>query len=459
MSEPRTYSHPRSLFGPLVLTALGVLLLLHTTGKISHQTLLVGFARYWPLILILWGAIKLVEHSWARKSGYAARGIGAGSVVFLIFFIMCGLAASAVLKWGAYFDIDDNWEDSSFFGTQHEFTENLSQPIQAGAAVKVVGGRAYIKITASPDNQVHLFVHKYVRTESQNEATQLNDSTHPKFEQQGDTLVLEMVSGDFERGRFDLDLQVPRSSPVFVTTRRGDIHVFQRDKDVELESRHGNLSVEQVKGNTTLRLRNSAITVWEGDVTVRNVSGNVSVDGAINHSTVSDIGGTVTFTGSYAGDVRLSNIAGQLNFKSAQTGLRLAKLDGTLTMDRGDFRGNSITGPLWIDTHAKNINLKDVGGEINIQDTRGSIEVHTTASLGIVDITNRAGEINFNVPERANFQVEAESDNGRIMSDFQLNVNNEHQNATASGIVGKGGPQIHLTAKQGTIQIRKEPAR
>src|SRR5436309_1469912 len=92
-----------------------------------------------------------------------------------------------------------------FFVTLFEFTENLSQPVGAGAPVKILGGRGNISITASPDNQAHAFVHKYVRTESQNEANQLNDSTHAKFEQQGDTLVLEMVSGNFERGRFDLD--------------------------------------------------------------------------------------------------------------------------------------------------------------------------------------------------------------------------------------------------------------
>jgi len=316
----------------------------------------------------------------------------------------------------------------------------------------ILGGRGNISITASPDNQAHAFVHKYVRTESQNEANQLNDSTHAKFEQQGDTLVLEMVSGNFERGRFDLDLQVPRNSPVFITTRRGDIHVSQLDKDVALESTRGDITAEDVKGNAALRLH-------RGDVTARNVSGNVSVDGTVGDSTVSDVGGTLTFSGSYTGDIQLSHIAKQVRFNSIRTDMQLARLDGELTMDRGDFRGNSITGPLRLDTQAKDIDIKDVSGDIHIQDTRGSIEVHTTASLGIVDITNRAGEINLNVPEKANFQVEAESDNGDIMSDFPLNVNNEHRNATANGTVGKGGPQIRLKTNRGTIQIHKEPAR
>src|SRR5262249_3294422 len=156
----------------------------------------------------------------------------------------------------------------------------------------------------------------------------------------------EMVSGNFDRGRFDLDLQVPRNSPVFVTTQRGDVRVSQRDKDVDIETTRGDIFVEETKGNVSLRLRH-------GDVTVKNVAGNVSVDGTVGDANVSDIGGTLTFSGSYSGDVQLSHIAKELRFNSIKTSLQLAKLDGDLTMDLGDFRGNAITGPLRLDTQTK----------------------------------------------------------------------------------------------------------
>src|SRR5437016_1687515 len=315
MNEPRHYYYPRSLFGPLFLAAIGVLFLLRNMGMISYRSMGWWFSHYWPVLLILWGVIKLLEYSWARKAGRPAPGIGAGGVVFLICLIMSGIASSAAsrVNWGAMdMDMDHDWGGWNFFGTQYEFTENLSQPVGAGAPVKILGGRGNISITASPDNQAHAFVHKYVRTESQNEANQLNDSTHAKFEQQGDTLVLEMVSGNFERGRFDLDLQVPRNSPVFITTRRGDLHVSQRDKDVDLESTRGDITVADVKGNAALRLH-------RGDVTARNVSGNVSVDGTVGDSTVSDVGGTLTFSGSYTGDIQLSHIAKQVRFNSIRT--------------------------------------------------------------------------------------------------------------------------------------------
>jgi len=173
MNETSHYYHPRSLFTPFFLIAIGVFFLLGSIGKISGHTMLLWFAHYWPALLIAWGMIKLLEHSWARKAGHAAPRIGAGGVVFLIFLIMSGIAAftASRVNWGAMdMDMDHDWGGWNFFGTQYEFTENLSQPVGAGAPVKILGGRGNISITASPDNQAHAFVHKYVRTESQNEA-------------------------------------------------------------------------------------------------------------------------------------------------------------------------------------------------------------------------------------------------------------------------------------------------
>ena len=80
MNEPRHY-YPRSLFGPLLLAAIGVLFLLRNMGVISYHTIGWWFSHYWPVLLIVWGVIKLLEYTWARKTGRPAPGIGAGGVV------------------------------------------------------------------------------------------------------------------------------------------------------------------------------------------------------------------------------------------------------------------------------------------------------------------------------------------------------------------------------------------
>ena len=38
--------------------------------------------HYWPLLLIVWGVAKLLEHVWARQHGEPTPRLGAGGIVF-----------------------------------------------------------------------------------------------------------------------------------------------------------------------------------------------------------------------------------------------------------------------------------------------------------------------------------------------------------------------------------------
>src|SRR5215475_6236868 len=88
---PRT---PRSLAGPLVLIVVGVFLLLTTLRVIELSNFGYWFAHYWPVLLILWGIVKLLEYQRATRSGYRAQGIGAGGVVLIVFLVLAGLSAT-----------------------------------------------------------------------------------------------------------------------------------------------------------------------------------------------------------------------------------------------------------------------------------------------------------------------------------------------------------------------------
>ncbi len=56
----------RSMTGPFVLIIVGVIFLLGNMHLISWGRLGVWFAHYWPLLLIIWGVLKLVEHQRAK---------------------------------------------------------------------------------------------------------------------------------------------------------------------------------------------------------------------------------------------------------------------------------------------------------------------------------------------------------------------------------------------------------
>jgi Domain of unknown function (DUF5668) len=68
---------PRSFAGPIVLIVIGVFFLLANMGVIEWHNFGYWFSHYWPVLLILWGFVKLLEYQQAtrialRESGPAA---------------------------------------------------------------------------------------------------------------------------------------------------------------------------------------------------------------------------------------------------------------------------------------------------------------------------------------------------------------------------------------------------
>src|SRR5215472_13730037 len=117
---------PRSMFGPIMLVGIAVVLLLCTTGVLGWHSFLWWFARYWPVVLILWGVAKLAEYLWARQQGYPPPRLGAGSIVFLIFFILFGtvLTRAAGLNWPGIrheIETDSGWNGVDGFGSGYNF--------------------------------------------------------------------------------------------------------------------------------------------------------------------------------------------------------------------------------------------------------------------------------------------------------------------------------------------------
>jgi len=261
---------------------------------------------------------------------------------------------------------------------------------------------------------------------------------------------MDLTNSPFDHGKFDLELQLPKNAILSVSTGRGDLNVSDHESNVTLSTENGDVTVTGVKGNASLRLRG-------GSATVKDVSGNVQVDGVVNDGSISGVGGTLDFNAGYNGDIELSRIGKSLRFKSVRTDLQAGKVDGEITMDRGDFHAQAVSGPFRLETRSKDIRLDDMSGDVQVENRNGQVELHAKAPLGAIDISNFHGGIEVNVPATASFQLNAESVSGEInSSDFSVTQDNRGHTATAKGTVGKGGPEIRLKTDRGTIEIKKQ---
>src|ERR1700739_3650594 len=89
----------RSLAGPLLLILIGVLFLLHTMNLIDRAALHHWFAHWWPMLLIFWGVVRLVEYYSDQRSGYPARRMGGGATFLLIMLVIVGVSATKTENW------------------------------------------------------------------------------------------------------------------------------------------------------------------------------------------------------------------------------------------------------------------------------------------------------------------------------------------------------------------------
>ncbi len=441
----------RSFAGPVVLIVIGTVFLLSTMGVVHWEHLGYWFAHWWPMLLILWGVIKLLEYQQAQRAGLRPRGIGAGGVFLLIMLVCFGLIATQASRfnWDELRDRMDNGNDFEFFGHNYSFDDQLQQAFPAGASLHVIDDRGAVNITTAEDNQIHVIVRKRINAEGQGDADKWNGNTKPQITVSGNILTLNANtngSGD-HRVVTDMDVAIPRKASVVLTTRRGDINVMGRDGDAEISSQKGDVSVTDVNGKVSLSLEGSSARISQ-------VSSDVSVEGRPSDVSLDNVKGAARLNGEFD-SIKLSKVGGPVTFKSARTDLEFTKIDGDLDMDSDDLRASDLTGPLHVSTRDKDIRLSGISGDVRLRNENGAVEIRMN-KLGSMQVENRSADIQIYLPDKASFQVDARTHDGEIQSDFDdVKVSNSDDRGTATGSVGIGGPKLVINNEHGGIKIRK----
>ena len=252
----------RSFAGPIILILLGLFFLFGNLGWIAWHDLASWFAHYWPLLLILWGIIKLIEYHNASRVGTRPRGIGAGGVLLIVFIVVFGLISTEAYRfnWQEFRDeMHIQGDVAPWWGHNYDYDDELQQPFPAGASLQVQNLRGAVNVTASDDNRVQIIVHKRINADRQEQADNWNKSTRPQITTSGSVVTVNantQGAGDHWVS-CDLDISVPRKASVVLATRHGDISVLNRDGSAEITSQHGDVSITDLAGTVKLNLQST----------------------------------------------------------------------------------------------------------------------------------------------------------------------------------------------------------
>ena len=435
------------LFSGLVLISVGTLLLLHNYGHLELSTF---FGRWWPLLIIFWGVIKLYERTVGQRFGGSGGGITGGEV--LLVFAMLALMGIVVAveygkeKVGGIIEVP---------GDNHEYDIDVApKTIPAKAQVLVRNTRGDITVRASDDAQIEVTAKKNVKAWSDSDAERIAKPVSVEISQNGDSYEVHPTGYDASDARVSVDLEVsvPKNSPLTVRTEKGDVQISDFLSDVNVTDPYGDVEVRSTKGEVLVEMK-------KGDVKISDTTGDVRISGKGGQIEVDETTGSLTVEGDFYGPVRAEKVTKGVRIVSPRTDLTVSALAGHLEAGSGNLDLIDAPGNVSLRTRDTEVNVENPGGKVQIDNRNAQTSVRfVTAPKDEVAITNASSGISLTIPGSSSFEIQADCRNCDIESEFAGlgPVKSPSGDSSIAGKFGTGkGPKITLKTSYGNIQLMR----
>ncbi|HLE69172.1 MAG TPA: hypothetical protein VJH87_05795, partial [Vicinamibacteria bacterium] len=271
MSEVATPSRGRSgcaLVLGILLIGTGLLLLAQNLFDYPLLPLLrrgvVLFADYWPLLLVLWGGVKVYQR-FAQPS--RAR-VAAFEIVLLVLLVISGLSLSAARRLLEEVS-GEKLEDIVGLGSlslvgapAHRFPGEARFELGAAGGVVIVNPGGYVKIQGGEGTEIEVQFTKRVHHVSESEASAIADGVALDFDASGPVARLAVVLPEGKTPvECDLDVRLPKRVSVAIENRRGRVSAFDIEGRVQIETAHDGIDAENLTGGLKATTRHGEIRV------------------------------------------------------------------------------------------------------------------------------------------------------------------------------------------------------
>ena len=375
------------------------------------------FGTYWPLLIIGWGAYKIIS----RKRSP----VSAAEIVLLVILVGFGLLARGVERGMDELAVHVSLDEAAgvlgpeLFGPAHRFTstESFELGAAAGLDIETRNGRVVVLGLDEPSTNITVDVLKRVYSVSEDDAKRAAEDVQLAFEP-GERARLTLNRGDDGRAvRGDLVVRVPRAIGVEIRNRNGAIRVERIDgavsvrtsnagveaydlgSGIEAVTRHGAIRLERIVGRTEATTRHGTIRVEHIDgaliaktshraVTAENVTGSAKIETRHASVTAFDIGGDVDVSARQS-EITVERVSGVVTI-SGQYGAVFANgLDDALTIrtKNANVMARHVEGDVLIENDYRPVRVMDVSGsvtvdgkncEVTIENVSGAVGVETS---------------------------------------------------------------------------------
>jgi hypothetical protein len=207
----------------------------------------------------------------------------------------------------------------------------------------------------------------------------------------------------------------------------GDYDITDLDGGVDLHSDRADVRLSKIGANARVELGRSDL------VRAVDLKGNLDLQGKGSDIELENIAGQVTINGTYSGSLEFKNVAKSLHFESPNTDLRVESLPGQISMDLGELTGNNLVGPVHLVTKSKDVKIENFSQSLELETERGDVELEPSRQpLAKIEVRSQSGQIDLVLPDKAGFQLMANTDHGEAVNDFGPPIQKETDGHSAS---------------------------
>jgi len=446
-----------SVVGPMILIGFGVLFLIRNV--IPDFPVLDLLSRFWPVLLIFWGGLRLLEVLFlaATARPLPRAGISGGEWIVVILLCIAGGGANAAHRYRDWFP-----NQRALRGLVVNMGESFDYPMPdseqkcaANCKVVIENFRGSAKIVGADTNMVKLSGRKSIRSFQQTDADRANTETPAELVVQGDHIIVRTNQSRVSDSLLvstDLELQVPYNSSLEGHGRYGDFDIQDIKGNVDLTSDNAGVRLEKIGGMVRVETRRSDI------IRATDVKGAVDLKGHGQDLELSDIAGPVTVNGAYVGQIQLSKLMQPVRYEDPQVTLNLEKLPGQIRMGAGEVTGENMIGPVRLVAHSRDIHLTNFTQSLELNLDRGDIQLSPGKTIPKMEVRiAHSGDIDLGLPEKAKFDLKASTQRGEAHNNYgdALTVSDERHGATIVSSGSSDGPQLRLDTMRGTLTVHK----
>ncbi len=448
-----------SVVAPILLIGIGGLFL--ARNLYPDLPLLDFLAKYWPLLLILWGTLRLAEVLFwtATDKPLPSRGVTGGEWTLVIFLCIFGASLHAVRGASTWWPRNAMVGGLDMFGQSYDYPVSGEKATAKNPHVVIENFRGNAKIIGVDADAVKVTGHRTIRSLDQSGADAAEREA--VFELAGDANEVivrnnsDRLSGGSIRIVAEMEITVPKGATIEAHGRLGDFDISDVNGNVQIVSDNAGVRLQNLGGDAHVDLKRSDIIRAVG------VKGTVELKGHGQDIDLQNIEGPVIITGAYSGEIQFRNLSKPLRFNGERTDLNIEKLPGQVRMALNDFTGSNLVGPVHLSARSRDVTISDFTNELDVVVLdRGDINLRPgVVPLARMDVQTRSGDITLSLPPAAKFDLTAVTARGDAENEFgpPVHAQDDGRGASLRGTV-PGGPVVNVRTDHGKIVVRKASA-